>query len=63
MGNRTLMTDDAKKETDKQIDGLKDQYDSNKDDLLERIMTLVCDIKPESHINARIEWEWSTFNF
>ena len=49
------MTEDAKKDTDKQIDGLKDQYESSKDDLLERIMTLVCDIKPESHMNARIE--------
>ena len=45
----------SSKDTEVQIDSLKTQYSSNKDELLERIMSLVCDIKPESHINARIE--------
>jgi hypothetical protein len=49
------MTEEANKETQTQIGALKSQYESTKDNLLERIMTLVCDIKPESHINARIE--------
>lgn len=47
------MTDESQVETEKQIEGLKGQFDTSKDDLLERIMTLVCDVKPESHINAR----------
>lgn len=49
------MTDQSNKETEKQIGALKAQYMSAKDNLLERIITLVCDIKPESHINVRIE--------
>lgn len=55
MGNRTQMTEESNKETQTQIGSLKGQYESNKSDLLERLMTLVCDIKPESHVNARIE--------
>jgi len=43
------------KATQDQIVSLKDQYESNKEDLLQRVLTLVCDIKPERHINARIE--------
>ena len=43
------------KDTEVQIESLKGQYNSNKDELLERIISLVCDIKPEAHINARIE--------
>ena len=49
------MAASSSKDTEVQIESLKAQYDSNKDDLLERILSLVCDIKPESHINARIE--------
>ena len=49
------MTDVSNKETQVHIGGLEAQYDANKDNLLERILGLVCDIKPESHINARIE--------
>lgn len=49
------MTDESNRETEKQIAGLKNQYNSAKDDLLQRIITIVCDIKPESHINVRIE--------
>jgi hypothetical protein len=49
------MQDESKKETEVQIGSLVTRFESNKDDLLERIMTLVCDIKPESHVNARIE--------
>lgn len=55
MGNRTQMTEESNKGTQTQIGSLKGKYESNKDDLLERIMTLVCDIKPECHTNARIE--------
>lgn len=43
------------KSTQAQIVSLKGQYESNKEDLLQRVLTLVCDIKPERHINARIE--------
>jgi len=49
------MLEESNKETQVQIASLKDQYESTKDNLLERIINLVCDIKPESHINARIE--------
>jgi hypothetical protein len=49
------MTEESNKVTHTQIESLKGQYDSTKDDLLERIMTLVCDIKAEAHTNARIE--------
>ena len=49
------MTEESNKTTEVQIASLKGQYDGTKDNLLERIVTLVCDIKPESHINARIE--------
>ncbi|CAF0881912.1 unnamed protein product [Rotaria sordida] len=55
MGNRTQMTEQSNKETQTQIAALKNQYESNKQELLQRIITLVCDIKPEAHINARIE--------
>ncbi len=55
MGNRTQMTEESNKDTQTQIGGLKGQYESNKQELLQRIITLVCDIKPEAHINARIE--------
>jgi len=55
MGNRTQMTEESNKETQVQIASLKNQYESNKQELLQRIITLVCDIKPEKHINARIE--------
>ncbi|UJR15117.1 hypothetical protein I4U23_002082 [Adineta vaga] len=55
LGNRTQMTEESNKETQTHIGGLKAQYETNKDDLLERILSLVCDIKPESHINARID--------
>lgn len=49
------MAEQSNKETEKQIGSLKTQYTSAKDNLLERIITLVCDIKPESHINVRLE--------
>jgi hypothetical protein len=49
------MTEESSKETQAQIASLKNQYDSNKQELLQRIITLVCDIKPEPHINARID--------
>ncbi len=49
------MVEEANKKTEIEINSLKGQYDTTKDNLLERIVTLVCDIKPESHINARIE--------
>jgi hypothetical protein len=49
------MTEASNKETQAQIGLLQTQYESNKDNLLERVITLVCDIKPESHINAHIE--------
>ncbi|CAF5155594.1 unnamed protein product, partial [Rotaria magnacalcarata] len=53
LGNRTQMTEQSSKETQIQIGALKSQYESNKQELLQRIITLVCDIKPEAHINAR----------
>ena len=49
------MTEESNKETQTQIAALKSQYDTNKQDLLQRIITLVCDIKPEAHINVRLE--------
>ncbi|CAF1147361.1 unnamed protein product [Rotaria sordida] len=55
MGNRAQMTEESNKQTQVQIGSLKAEYEATKDNLLERIITLVCDIKPESHINARIE--------
>ncbi|CAF1575938.1 unnamed protein product [Rotaria sp. Silwood1] len=55
LGNRAQMTEESNKQTQIHIASLKTQYETNKDALLERIITLVCDIKPESHINARIE--------
>ena len=50
------MTEESNKDTQIQIGSLKNQYESNKQELLQRIITLVCDIKPEAHINARIQW-------
>lgn len=55
MGNRTQMVEQSNKETQHQIAALKSQYEGNKQELLQRIITLVCDIKPEPHINARFE--------
>jgi hypothetical protein len=49
------MTEESNKETQEQIASLKSQYESTKDKILGRLMNLVCDIKPESHTNARIE--------
>jgi len=49
------MAEESNKDTQVQIASLKGQYESNKQELLQRIITLVCDIKPEAHINARIE--------
>jgi len=49
------MSAEANKATEAQIASLQGRYDSTKDNLLERVISLVCDIKPESHINARIE--------
>jgi hypothetical protein len=49
------MAEESSKDTQIQIAALKNQYESNKQELLQRIITLVCDIKPEAHINARIE--------
>jgi hypothetical protein len=49
------MSEESNKATKIQIGALQGQYDSTKDSLLERVISLVCDIKPESHINARIE--------
>jgi hypothetical protein len=49
------MSEESNKATEVQIASLQGQYDSTKDSLLERVITLVCDIKPESHQNARIE--------
>jgi hypothetical protein len=55
MGNRTQMTEESNRDTQVQIAALKTQYESNKQQLLQRIITLVCDIKPEAHANVRIE--------
>jgi hypothetical protein len=55
MGNKTQMTEESNKQTQTQIASLKGQYDSTKDNILERVVELVCDIQPVSHINARIE--------
>ena len=55
LGNRTQMTEQSNRETQIQIAALKNQYEGNKQELLQRIITLVCDIKPEAHVNARIE--------
>ena len=49
------MAEEFKKKTDAQVDSLKAQYETNKQDLLEYITSLVCDIKPELHVNARVE--------
>lgn len=49
------MTDASNKDTQVHIGNLEAQYSASKDNLLERILELVCDIKPESHVNARIE--------
>ena len=49
------MTEQSNKDTQTQIVALKSQFESNKQELLQRIITLVCDIKPEAHINARID--------
>lgn len=49
------MTEESNQQTQEQIASLKTKYDSNKDELLGRIMELVCDIKPESHMNVRNE--------
>ena len=51
------MTEESNKETQIQIGSLKNQYESNKQELLQRIITLICDIKPEAHINARLQWK------
>ncbi|CAF4875679.1 unnamed protein product [Rotaria socialis] len=55
LGNRGKMVQESNVQTQIDIESLKAKYDSNKDELLERIMTTVCDIKPKSHINVRIE--------
>ena len=55
MGNQAQMVEESNKQTQTQIESLKAQYDANKEELLERIVTLVCDITPESHVNARVE--------
>lgn len=49
------MTEESNRTTEEQIASLKTQYDSTKDTLLDRVVELVCDIEPKSHINARIE--------
>lgn len=49
------MTEESNKATETHIASLQSQYDSTKDTLLDRVVELVCDIKPESHINVRIE--------
>jgi hypothetical protein len=49
------MTEKANETTQVQIDALKAQYESNRNELLERISTLVCDITPQSHVNVRID--------
>ncbi|CAF1578133.1 unnamed protein product [Rotaria magnacalcarata] len=55
LGNRDKMAQESNVQTQIDIESLKAKYDSNKDELLERILTTVCDVKPQSHINARIE--------
>ena len=49
------MVEESKQSTEKQISSLQGQYDAKKEALLEQIINLVCDIKPESHVNVRIE--------
>jgi hypothetical protein len=49
------MSEESAKDTQTQIASLKSQCETNKQELLQRIITLVCDIKPEAHINARID--------
>ena len=55
MGNRAQMIEEWNNETQVKVASLKTQYESNKQELLQRIITLVCDIRPEAHINARID--------
>lgn len=55
MGNRDQMVEESKKTTEVHIASLEGQYNETKDALLDQIINMVCDIKPESHINARIE--------
>jgi hypothetical protein len=43
------MTEESNKDTQAQIGALKGQYESNKQGLLQRIITLVCDINSFSH--------------
>ncbi|CAF0970115.1 unnamed protein product [Adineta steineri] len=54
LGNKTQMTEKSNEETQVKIVSLKDLYETTKDNLLERILELVCDVKPESHVNARL---------
>lgn len=49
------MTAESEKETKRQIESLQGQYGTSKDDILERLMSLVCDVKPELHVNTRVE--------
>ncbi|CAF0803662.1 unnamed protein product [Didymodactylos carnosus] len=53
LGDRSTIEADIKQDTGKKIADLRSQYDQNKKELLERVIALVCDIKPECHVNAR----------
>lgn len=53
MGDRTAMKEASERKTHDEIEGLKEQYETNKDQVLQRILDLVFDVDPKAHVNAR----------
>lgn len=47
------MEEKSKHLTHEMIETLKVRFDEKKDEVLEQIVTLVSDVEPKAHINAR----------
>ncbi|XP_029469292.1 V-type proton ATPase subunit G 1 [Rhinatrema bivittatum] len=54
LGSHGSYTTEVEKETMEKISIVKENYMENKDKVVESLLSLVCDIKPEIHINYRI---------
>jgi V-type H+-transporting ATPase subunit G len=53
LGSREGIAASIDVETNKKIEGMKHHVASNKDQVIKRLLEIVCDIKPELHRNFR----------
>lgn len=53
LGSHGSSSTEVEKETIEKMNMVQQSYMKNKDEVVESLLTLICDIKPEIHINYR----------